>query len=359
MALPDGYSELLSEIKQAIQTARLRAALSVNRELLGLYWWIGHHLIERQAEAGGWGAGIVTRLAADLRAEFPQQTGFSERNLWYMQALAKEYPESDFAELPVAQVPWGHVMVLLDRASERSVRDWYAAKATEQGWSRSILLNQIKSRAHERQAAALTNYPLILPAATSELAHQLMKNPYNLDFLTLREDAAERELENAILDHLQKFMLELGRGFAFVGRQYPLTVEGQEFFIDLLFYHLKLRCFFVIDLKIEEFKPEFSGKMGFYLEAVNQQVADAALDGPTLGLVLCAGLNKTVVEYALRATAAPVAVASYTYTKALPPALQPQLPSPAELQEVVDRTVEEVETTSGSEPADEDVTAQD
>jgi predicted nuclease of restriction endonuclease-like (RecB) superfamily len=251
----DGYQILLRELKARIRTARLQAALAVNEELVLLYWGIGRQILERQAREG-WGSRVIDRLSADLRRDFPDMTGLSARNLKYMRALAEAHPDRAFVQQVVARLPWGHVVRLLETVKDAARREWYARHAIEHGWSRNVLVHQIESNLYERQGNALTNFSRTLPAAQSELAQQLIKDPYSFDFLALGPDLLERDLERGLLDHLRSLILELGKGFAFVGSQYRLDVGGQDFYLDLLFYHLRLRCFVVIDLKIEEFKPD-------------------------------------------------------------------------------------------------------
>ncbi len=244
---PKGYDSFFKELKDRIQHAQLRAALSVNRELVLLYWSIGKDILTRQKEQG-WGAKVIDRLAADLRKAFPHMTGFSPRNLKYMRAFAEAWPEEPIVQQLVAQIPWGHIVRILDYVKVPAEREWYIRQAIENGWSRNVLVHQIESGLYRRQGKALTNFAQALPTPQSELAQQIIKDPYNFDFLSLGKEAQERELERGLIEHIRDFLLELGVGFAFVGSQYPLEVGGQEFRIDLLFYHLKLRAYVVIDL---------------------------------------------------------------------------------------------------------------
>jgi len=335
MALPsrltaeDGYAAFLAELKDRIRTARLRAALSVNQELILLYWSIGRDILERQA-AQGWGARIIDRLAQDLRRDLPDTTGFSARNLKYMRAFAEAYPDREFVQQVVAQLPWGHNVRLIETTKTFAEREWYARQAVEHGWSRAILVHQIDSRLYGRQGKAQTNFARTLPAPLSELAQQVIKDPYNFDFLSLGAEQGERELERSLLEHIRALILELGKGFAFVGNQYHLAVGDQDFYVDLLFYHLRLRCFVVIDFKIEEFKPEHAGKMNFYLSAIDDQLRHDT-DKPSIGIILCQRRNEVVVEYALRDTAKPMGVAQYRTSEALPAQLQDALPTLADL----------------------------
>ena len=321
----DGYQVLLREVKARIRTARLQAALAVNEELILLYWSIGREILERQ-EREGWGTRVIDRLSANLRHDFPDMTGLSARNLKYMRALAEAHPDREFVQQVVARLPWGHVIRLLEAVKDPAQREWYARQTIQHGWSRNVLVHQIESNLYERQGKALTNFSRTLPAPQSELAQQLIKDPYNFDFLALGPDLLERDLERGLLDHLRSLILELGKGFAFVGSQYHLDVGGQDFYLDLLFYHLRLRCFVVFDLKIEEFKPEFAGKMNFYLSAIDDQLRHPD-DQPSIGIILCKSRNELIVEYALRDTAKPMGVSQYRLATALPDQLQGQLPT--------------------------------
>lgn len=341
--LPRGYAEFLENLKTRIRAAQIKAALSANRELIRLYWDIGKAIVERQ-EKEGWGRSVVERLARDLQAEFPGISGFSPQNMWYMRAfylawtaevanLQQPVGGLDGENLPqaVGEIPWGHNLQLLSKLNDPIRRLWYAQKIIEHGWSRAVLVHQIESGLHEREGKAVTNFDRTLPPPQSDLARQALKDPYVFDFLTLAEDAAERELEQGLLAHIRKFLLELGTGFAFVGQQYHLDVGGEAFYIDLLFYHLRLRCFLVIDLKVEPFKPEFAGKMNFYLSAVDDLLRHPD-DKPSIGLILCKDRNKVVVEYALRDTRKPMGVAAYRLTASLPKYLKDSLPSIEQLE---------------------------
>lgn len=329
--LPAGYGELLADLKERIGTAQVRAAVAVNRELVGLYWRIGRAILDRQ-QAAGWGAKVIDRLGRDLQAAFPGVTGFSGRNLKYMRAFAEAWPDEAIVQGPLAQITWYHNLALLEKLQSAGVRLWYARAAAEQGWSRNVLVHQIDTDLYARQGKALTNFDRTLPAPQSDLARQLLKDPYSFDFLTLAADAQERDLERALLGRLRDFLVELGVGFAFVGSQYHLAVGGQDFYLDLLFYHLKLRCFVVIDLKVEEFKPEFAGKMNFYLSAADDLLRHPA-DQPSIGLILCREKNGVVVEYSLRDTSKPMGVAAYELRRdALPAGLRDSLPSVAQIE---------------------------
>ncbi|MCH7226860.1 YhcG family protein [Haloferula sp. A504] len=322
---PEGYAAWLSELKDRIHRSRQRASQAVNRELVLLYWQIGRDILARQ-EARGWGAKVIDQLADDLRVAFPEMKGFSPRNLKYMRAFADAWPDEEFVQGVLAQLPWYHQLALLDKLPGPESRRWYATKAIEHNWSRNVLVMQIESRLLERDGKAVTNFEDRLPGPQSDLARESLKDPYRFDFLGLGEEAQEREIEGALVRHVTDFLLELGAGFAFVGRQVLLDVGGEEFFIDLLFYHLKLRCYVVIELKAGKFKPEHLGQLSFYLTAVDEQVKHPQ-DGPTIGLLLCKSKNKVVAEYALRGAPLPLGVAEYQLVEALPPELEDKLPS--------------------------------
>lgn len=335
---PTGYADWLADLKTRIHTAQQRAALAVNRELVLLYWQIGRDILERQARQG-WGAKVIERLAHDLRMAFPDMKGFSPRNLKYMRAFAEAWPDNEFVQAALAQLPWYHQLALLDKLRTADERCWYAAKAIENNWSRNVLVIQIETGLRERSGTAVTNFSTQLPRAHSDLARESLKDPYRLDFLGLGEDADERAIESAIIEHITRFLLELGAGFAYVGRQVHIEVGGDDFFIDLLFYHLKLRCYVVIELKAGPFKPEHAGQLNFYLSAVDAQVK-AKQDKPTIGLLLCKSQNRVVAEYALRGSSKPIGVAEYQLVAALPAELRTSLPS-----------IEQIERELGGEEA--------
>lgn len=304
------YGPFLEQIKQRIRTAQTRAALAVSKELLKLYWGLGRDIVTRQQEQG-WGQSVIVRLATDLQSAFPGVAGFSARNLERMRAFFLANPQEDqFATQAVSQIPWGHNIVLFQKVKAPAERLWYAQAALEHGWSRNVLEMQIESRLHERQGKATNNFSRTLPPPQSDLAQALLKDPYNFEFLMLGEDAHERKIEQGLLEHIRRFLLEMGAGFAFVGSQYPLEVDGQDYYLDLLFYHLKLRCFVVIDLKATAFQPEFVGKMNFYLAAVDDTLRHEA-DAPSIGLLLCRKKQSLTVEYALRNVATPIGVAEF------------------------------------------------
>jgi predicted nuclease of restriction endonuclease-like (RecB) superfamily len=327
LSLPTGYPELLEDIKTRVHASRIRASLSVNNELITLYWEIGRLILKRQ-EAEGWGARVIDRLSADLRREFPDMKGFSSRNLKYMRAFAESYTQKEIVQQAAAQIPWFHNCVILDKVQDAEQRQWYIRATVMHGWSRAVLVHQIESGLYRRQGAAQTNFQAILPAPQSDLAQELLKDPYNFEFLGLSQDISERQLEKALVSRLKDFLLELGMGFAFVAEQYHLDVGDEDYYIDLLFYHLQLRCYVIIDLKVVPFKPEFAGKMNFYLSAVDDQVRHPD-DQPSIGLILCKERNRLVVEYALRDTTKPMGVATY---RILPQKLKSALPTARQIE---------------------------
>lgn len=347
----EDYAAFLEDLKNRVTQAQLKAALSVNRELIMLYWQIGCEILERQ-ERQGWGAKVIGNLAKDLLSAFPDMKGFSRRNLNYMRTFAQAFPEPEFVQQVAAQIPWFHNCLLLDKIDNAAEREWYIKRTIEQGWSRSVLATQIDTNLYERQGKALTNFERTLPAPQSELAQSIIKAPYNFEFIGLGKEALERDVENALLAHLKKFFIELGKGFAFVGSQYHLEVGGQDYFLDLLFYHLKLRCFVVIDLKIDEFKPEYAGKMNFYLSAVDD-LERYETDAPSIGLILCRDKNKTIVEYSLRNQAKPIGVSEYQLTDHLPEELKNSLPTIEEIEAELATVDEEREIKEEQEAAEE------
>ncbi|MDD5298829.1 MAG: PDDEXK nuclease domain-containing protein [Rhodocyclaceae bacterium] len=343
---PSHYPGLLAEIRRRIRQGQARAILAVNQELLALYWDIGC-LIDARQKSEGWGAAVIPRLAKDLHNELPEEKGFSERNIKLMVQFYREYPtlfvsetigQPAVAQLPdsvsppekgqpvLAQIPWAHNVLLMQRVKDRGVRLWYAEATLANGWSRNVLQMQIETAAHTRQGKATSNFALRLPPPQSDLVQQALKDPYLFDFLTLEEPFRERELETGLIAHLEKFLLELGQGFAFVGRQYHVDIGDQDFYIDLLFYHLHLRCYIVIELKRGKFKPEYAGKMNFYCSVVDDMLRHES-DAPTIGLILCQQQNAVIAEYALRGVDKPIGVSTFDLTRALPTELESSLPS--------------------------------
>jgi len=343
----ENYFALLDGLKQRIRSAQIKAALAVNQELIHLYWQIGYEILTRQ-QTNGWGSKVIERLAKDLKREFSDMKGFSLRNLQYMRALAEAYPDEQIVLRVIAQIPWGHNQTLLNKLKTQEQRLWYAQKAVEHGWSRNILEMQIETNLFGRQGGAVNNFARTLPAPQSDLGQSLLKDPYHFEFLTLAEAAQERDLERALVDRIREFLLELGVGFAFVGSQYRLELEGDEFFIDLLFYHIKLHRYVVIDLKTTEFKPEYAGKMNFYVKAVNHLLCGER-DDPTIGIVLCRSKKRTIVEFALDMMENPIGVSTYKLRDELPPDLQNSLPSAEQLEMELDAAVRDLQESEGDD----------
>ncbi|MBD2054476.1 DUF1016 domain-containing protein [Oculatella sp. FACHB-28] len=335
------YDQFLRNLKERIRTAHVRAALAVNRELVALYWQIGQEILARQQQQG-WGAKVIERLAKDLRKEFPEMRGFSPRNLKYMRAFAEAYPDEQMVQQAAAQIPWFHNCVLLDKVKDPEERLWYIQKTLEYGWSRNVLVLQVESGLYQRQGGAITNFEQVLPPAQSDLVQQIIKDPYHFDFLGLGEERSERILERGLIDHIRDFLMELGVGFAFLGSQYPIEVSGKEYRLDLLFYHVKLHCYVVIDLKMGEFEPEFSGKMNFYVAAVDNLLRSPK-DEPTIGIVLCKSKDKTTVEYALQGIQKPIGVATFQLERELPDPLKGILPTAEQLEVELNAAVVEVQ----------------
>ena len=334
--LPSDYPEFLRDLKAKIQARQTRAILAVSRELIGLYWEIGQQIVNRQ-ETAGWGDAVITQLERDLKREMPDLDGFSRRNLYRMRSLYLSYREQG-ENVPqlVAQIPWGHNTVLLEKVKDPAEREWYLQQTLEQGWSRNVLIHQIESKLYIRQVSQTKshNFGQTLPSPQSELVEQALKDPYILDFLTLKQGAKERDLQNALLEKLRDFLVELGNGFAFMGSEYPLRVSDQDFFLDLLFYHYRLRCLVVIDLKIGEFKPEDAGKMNFYLSALDAQVKHPD-DRPSVGIILCKSKDRLIADYALANLNRAIGVSTYQLGD-LPIELQSELPTVEQLQQVLE-----------------------
>jgi predicted nuclease of restriction endonuclease-like (RecB) superfamily len=326
------YAETLANLKHQIQEAQLKAALSVNRELILLYWRIGSSIIEKQLSSG-WGTKVVNRLANDLRSAFPQMKGFSLSNVKYMVKFAKEYPGFPIGQQVVGQIPWGHNMLLLDKLKSNQERIWYAKKTIENGWSRAILTVWIENDLYHREGKAITNFKDTLPMPQSDLAQQVTKDPYVFDFLSMDDKFRERELEQGLIDHIQKLLMEFGRGFAFIGRQCELIIDGKGFLVDLLFYHVALHAYVVVELKTVEFEPEFAGKMNFYLGAVDRLLKKEN-DNPTIGLILCKSKSKLQVEVALQDINKPIGVSDYILAidKGVPKELVSSLPTIEEIE---------------------------
>ena len=324
------YNSFLSTIKKQIQRARVKAVIAVNNQLLQLYWEVGCEIIHRQ-ENQKWGSKVIKRLSQDLRSSFPDLKGFSERNLLYMKQFARNYPDFVIAQPPVAQISWSHNTILLDKCKKKEEQLWYAQKAIENGWSRNIMLMQIETGLYNRKGAAITNFKKSLPDANSELVVQTIKDPYIFDFLNLTEEAKEKDIEKGLVDNIAQFLLELGKGFAFVGRQYHISVGKKDFYIDLLFYHIDLECYIVIELKAREFKPEYAGQLGFYLTAIDKKVKKDH-HNPTIGLIICKERDKIVAEYALGHINNPVGISEFRLSEEMEIKIKNILPSIEELE---------------------------
>ncbi|MEW6446313.1 MAG: PDDEXK nuclease domain-containing protein [Pseudomonadota bacterium] len=324
-----GYKQWLSDLKTRFRQVQLKAAVAVNTELLQFYWQLGADIISKQATQS-WGSGFLAKLSQDLMQEFPEMKGFSKRNLeqirrWY--AFWSQAPE--IAKQPATQlfaIPWWHNVVIISKCHSHAEAQYYVQQTQTHGWSRSVLTHQIESGLWQRDGKALTNFAQTLPETQSDLAAQVLKDPYVFDFLSLTPEHTERELERALIDHITHFLLELGAGFAYMGRQVPLQVGEREFFLDLLFYHARLHCYVVVELKTVDFEPEFAGKLNFYLKAVDEQLRNEG-DAPTIGLLLCKSKDRLVAEYALSDIQKPLGLASYTLSHTLPEALRDKLPS--------------------------------
>lgn len=325
----DEYMELIESVRSEIRSAQYRATLSVNRELILLYYKIGKIINAHKV----WGNRFIDTLAADIRLSFPNAKGYSVRNLKYMAKFAETYADEQFVQTVSAQIPWSHNTLILEKVHSPEQREWYIRKTAENGWSHSVLTHQIESDLYARQVLSnkISNFQRLLPAEQSELAVQTMKDPYIFDFIPFREDMMERDIENALIQDITKLLLELGTGFAFLGRQYHLNVGGEDYYLDLLFYHLNLRAYVVIELKTGEFKPEYAGKLNFYLSAVDA-ILKKEQDNPSIGLLLCKTKNDLIAEYALKDMSKPIGVSAYRVTSMLPEELMKQLPSIEDIQ---------------------------
>ncbi|WP_449258940.1 PDDEXK nuclease domain-containing protein [Chlorobium limicola] len=329
-SLPDGYADWLKSLKTDIAQAQQRAGLLANSELIQLYGRIGRDILQRQ-DLQGWGSKVIDRLARDLKEAFPHMRGWSSSNLKYMRFFAQHCPSGQFGQQPADQLPWFHCVTLLTKLNSHEEREWYAIQTVHHGWSRTTLTLNIKSRLHLRQGNAITNFEKRLPSPDSALAHETLKDPYMFDFLGLGNEAHERDIEGGLMRHITRFLLELGSGFAFVGRQFRLEVDGDEFFIDLLFYHTRLKCYVVVELKATAFKPDHAGQLNFYLAAVDAKIK-AEDDKPTIGLLLCKQKNRLVAEYALSGIDKPIGIAEYQLLRNLPESLEHNLPSIEEIE---------------------------
>ena len=347
LANDHNYLVLLEGLKEQIRSSQLKAAIAVNQEMILLYWHIGREILARQ-EAEGWGAKVITQLSKDLRSEFPEMTGFSARNLGYMKSFAEAWPDEAILHQLGAKIPWKHNCLLIEKVKDPLRRRWYAQETVNNGWSRSVLTAQIETQLYEREGSPATNFDRTLPPTQSDLAHQVLKDPYHLDFLTLAKDVKEQELERALVKHMRDFLLELGVGFSFVGHHYRLDIGGEDFYVDMLFYHLELRCFVIIELEMEDFRPEHSGRMNLFISAIDEQKRKE-FDRPTIGIILCKTKNKTIAEYAIRNLSNPIAVATHQ----LPQDLREELPSTEQLQAEFENAIQLVEGQESGAAASE------
>ncbi|MBN1696757.1 MAG: DUF1016 family protein [Spirochaetales bacterium] len=324
------YVDFIEEIKNRVHSAQIKAAVSVNQELLRLYWDMAVRIVEIQNKSA-WGDAFLERLSKDLQKTFPDMKGFSLRNLKYMRQWYLFWSDSPIGQQAVAQIPWGHNLVIISKAVTLEEALFYVKKTIENNWSRAVLAHQIEGRLFFREGKACTNFQMVLPKPQSDLANQTLKDPYIFDFLSIREKHDEKELEDALVNQVTKFLLELGTGFSFIGRQYKLAVSGDDYFIDLLFYHIRLHCYVVVELKTVKFKPEFTGKLNFYVSAVDG-ILRTEQDKPTIGILICKSKNKTVVEYALKDINKPIGVSEYQITQHLPDHYKPSIPSIEEIE---------------------------
>jgi len=332
--LPDGYAELVTRLKERIRSAQVKAAFSVNREMIQLYFDIGKEIHVRQ-KAERWGKSVVEHLSRDLGKEFPGVKGFSARALWEMRRFYAAYHGHTNLQQLVAEIPWGHNLVLLTSVKDLTEREWYIRETIRNGWSRNVLVHQIGSDLYRRTGKAITNFTATLPAPQSDLANAAVKDPYILDFLCISDEASERELHKSLLERLMDFLLELGTGFAYVGSEYHLAVGDQDYYLDLLFYHTRLHCYIVIELKVGPFLPEYAGKLNFYLSAADDLIRNPSVDQPSIGILLCREKNRVIAEYALRDITKPMAVSTYQLGRNLPHQFATQLPSAEQLEEVI------------------------
>ena len=324
------YPHVLAELKQIVKQARQKAVFAANEQMLKLYWNIGQS-VAQQAKENQWGAKIIEKLANDLRSEFPDMKGFSFRNVKYMRQFAEFYTISQFGQQAVAQIPWGHHVLIIDKVKDQETALYYIYKTLENGWSRDVLSLQIKSALHLREGKAISNFEQTTLKENTDLISQTFKDPYVFDFLTMSEGFQEKDLENALTEHITKFLLELGAGFAFVGKQYHLEVGEQDFYVDLLFYNVKLHAYIVIELKKGNFKPEYAGQLNFYLSVIDDKLK-TNLDQPTIGLLLCQDKNKVVAEYALKDINKPMGVSTYQITESIPENLKGSFPTIEEIE---------------------------
>ncbi len=331
------YISWINELKTLIQKTQIKASIAINKELIELYWSIGKSISQKIKNAK-WGTSVIEKLSKDLKLEFPNQKGFSRSNLFSMRKFYEFYSDNNFSDENiqqlVGQIPWGHNVLIITKANNINEALFYLKKTIENNWSRSVLMHQIELNFYNRQGKAITNFKHTLPAPNSELALETLKDPYKFDFLTLQEKAIEKDIEAQLVKHITSFLLELGKGFSFVGQQVPISIDNQDYYIDLLFYHIKLKCYVVIELKAIEFKAEFAGKMNLYLSAVDETLKSEN-ENPSIGILLCKSKSKIVAEYALRGMTQPIGIAEYDLSKAIPKQIKTELP-----------TIEEIETAT-------------
>jgi len=335
------YIRWVNELKNLIQKTQIKASISVNKELLGLYWTIGKSISEK-VNIANWGSSVVEELSKDLKVEFPNQKGFSRSNLFSMKKWFEFYSKTEIdlekIQQLVGQIPWGHNVVITSKSKSIEEAVFYSNKTIENNWSRSVLNHQIELGFYERQGKAITNFKNTLPELHSELATETLKDPYKFDFLTLQEKALEKDIENQLVKHITSFLLELGTGFSFVGQQVPVRIDNQDFYIDLLFYHIKLKCYVVVELKAIEFKAEFAGKMNLYLSAIDDSLKTDA-ENPTIGLLLCKSKSEIIAEYALRGMKQPIGIAEYEINKAIPKEIKTELPTIEEIEQATTKAI--------------------
>jgi predicted nuclease of restriction endonuclease-like (RecB) superfamily len=338
------YKNWIKDIKFKIHVARTKVALTINSQLLELYWEIGKDISERQ-KVFDWGTKFIEQVAVDLKHEFPEIKGFSRRNLYAMRQWYEFYSQKyQFVPQSVAQLPWGHNRLIITKIKEIEVAEFYCAETAKNGWDRDTLEIQIANRLHEKAGKAVTNFSETLPSEKSDMAIQALKDPYNFDFLGLYDDALEKAIEDELVKHITEFLLELGKGFAFIGRQFKIEISESDYFIDMLFYHMELRCYIVIELKSGKFKPEHAGKLNFYLSAVDSQLKRDE-DNQTIGILLCKNKDKIEAEYALRDINKPMGVSEYRLTESIPEIIKPKLPS---IEELENQLMEKIEKTGGN-----------
>jgi len=329
---PTKYNDFIKQLKQKIQTSQIKASIRVNEELLKLYWDMAQMIIAKQKESS-WGHSIIQKISRDLKEEFPNIKGFSKTNLLYMKKWYLFWSDVNLPQVvgEIFKIPWGHNREIITKLKETQEAIYYVKQTLHYGWSRAVLVHQIESRLYHREGKAITNFETKLPPLQSDLAKATLKDPYNFDFLSMSKKYNERELEDALIEHISHFLLELGSGFAFVGRQYQLVVGGDEFFVDLLFYHIRLKCYVVVELKTVKFKPEFAGQLNFYVSAINAELKEPN-DNPTIGILICKSKNNTVVEYALNSIDNPIGVSEYELVSKLPTEFKSTLPTIEEIE---------------------------